>query len=78
MEQALGKELGLAELLKMMTLNVAYLLDQKDTTGSLEVGNWADLVVLDQNLFEVEPGQIDDIQILLILLGGKSSTKSQS
>ncbi len=71
MEQELGQELGLAELLKMMTLNVAYLLHQEDTTGSLELGKWADLVVLDQNLFEVKPGQIDDTQVLLTLLGGE-------
>jgi len=39
-------------------------------TGSIEVGKLADLIVLDQNLFEISPQEISNAQVLLTLLGG--------
>lgn len=58
-------------ILRMMTLDVAYLLHQDEMTGSIEVGKWADLIVLDQNLFEVQPNEVVNTQVLLTLLGGE-------
>ncbi|MCP4415589.1 MAG: amidohydrolase, partial [Chloroflexi bacterium] len=49
----------LADIIPMMTLDVAYLLHQRDSTGSIEVGKMADLIVLDQNLFEISTNKID-------------------
>ena len=40
-------------------------------TGSLEVGKQADIVVLDQNLFEIPTQDISDTRILLTLLEGE-------
>jgi predicted amidohydrolase YtcJ len=36
---------------------------QESTTGSLEVGKRADLVVLSDNLFEVEADRISDVWV---------------
>ena len=44
---------------------------QEKSTGSIEVGKQADLIVLDQNLFHVPTERISDTRVLLTLLGGK-------
>ncbi|WP_137818748.1 amidohydrolase [Pseudomonas sp. 2FG] len=53
------------------TLDAAYTLRQEDETGSLEVGKQADLVVLDQNIFELPVQQIGQAKVLWTLLGGE-------
>jgi predicted amidohydrolase YtcJ len=65
-------------ILQMMTLNVAYLLHQDDITGSIEVGKLADLIVLDQNLFEVSPAQIERTKVLWTLLEGEEVYRDNS
>ncbi len=65
---------GIANLetaLRMMTLDVAFLLHQEGSTGSIEVDKLADLIVLDHNLFEVPVSQIDRTNVLLTMLGGR-------
>ena len=44
-------------------------LDQE--TGSIEEGKAADLVVLDQNLFEVDSSDIAEVKVLLTLIDGR-------
>ncbi len=63
----------LDDLIRMMTLDVAYLLHQDDTTGSIEAGKFADLVVLDQNLFEIPVRKIGQVEVLLTLLAGEET-----
>ena len=47
----LGDDPGLSRetVLRAATINAAYELHQDDVTGSLEVGKFADLIVLDRN-----------------------------
>jgi hypothetical protein len=40
-------------------------------TGSIEVGKLADIVVLEENLFNIEPKEISDATVLLTLFGGR-------
>jgi predicted amidohydrolase YtcJ len=40
------------------TRTAAYQLHREDTIGSIETGKLADLVILDQNLFETNLGEI--------------------
>lgn len=53
-ENALSRE----ETLKGMTLWAAYSNFEENEKGSLEVGKWADFVVFDADLIQVEAGQI--------------------
>ena len=62
---------SLEEAIKAYTLNGAYALDQEDITGSLEVGKYADLIVLDKNIFELPEGHISTARIMLTLLEGE-------
>jgi predicted amidohydrolase YtcJ len=55
----------------MHTINAAYQLHMERDTGSIEVGKYADLVVLDQNLFEIPTERISDTTVMQTILGGK-------
>ena len=54
------------------TINAAFVNKQEDMTGSIEVGKLADLIVIDRNLFEIEPEDISEAKVLLTLFGGEA------
>ena len=53
------------------TINAAYAMKQDATTGSLEVGKRADLVVLDRDILTIDPETIQDTQVLATYLDGR-------
>src|SRR2546428_2495625 len=64
------ERIDLPEALAAFTINAAYVNFQEKTTGSIEVGKLADLVVLDHNLFTIEPEAISEPKAVLTLLAG--------
>ena len=66
------ERISLPEALAGFTINAAYVNRLENTTGSIEVGKSADLIVLDQNLFALEPTQIANAHVLLTLLEGRA------
>jgi len=62
----------LATAIEMMTINPARLMRQEDTTGSIEVGKYADIVILDRNLFDMRPEQIGKAKVQATLLQGEA------
>jgi hypothetical protein len=62
---------SLEQMIEAYTINGAWLARQEGETGSIEVGKAADLVVLDRNLFEIDPMEIARARVLLTLLEGK-------
>ncbi|BAN48175.1 amidohydrolase [Metapseudomonas resinovorans] len=67
-----GQPISLEQAIRVMTLNGAWCMGIEDKAGSIEVGKSADLIVLDRNLFEVEPkGNIHNAQVQLTLLEGE-------
>ncbi len=71
------QNLDLEAILAAYTINGAYFMQQEDATGSIEVGKYADLVVLDQNLFEIPVHEISDVQVLLTLLEGEEVYRNE-
>ena len=61
----------LLAVIKMHTINAAYQMHMERDTGSIEVGKYADLIVLNQNLFEVPTERISDTTVVQTILGGK-------
>jgi predicted amidohydrolase YtcJ len=53
------------------TINAAYAMKQDKTTGSLEVGKRADLVVLDRDILTLDPDTIQDTKVLATYLDGR-------
>jgi len=62
---------SLDTMLAAYTRNGAFLMHQEDATGTLEAGKLADLVVLERNLFEIEPAAISETRVLRTYLGGR-------
>ena len=65
------KGLSRREVLRAITLNGSYELHQELSTGSLEPGKLADLIVLDRNFFDIPAAQIADIRVLQTVVGGQ-------
>jgi predicted amidohydrolase YtcJ len=63
--------LSRAQVLRAITLNSSYELHQDQSTGSLEVGKFADLIVLDRNVLEVPAEEIAETKVLQTMVGGR-------
>jgi len=61
----------LAQALKAVTINPAWQLRMENKIGSLEVGKYADLVVLDRNLFDIDPTEISDVKVMKTMMDGR-------
>ena len=61
----------LDQMIASFTINGAYANFIDDTTGSIEVGKAADLIVLDKNLFRVPAGDIGKVKVVLTFFAGK-------
>jgi predicted amidohydrolase YtcJ len=62
---------SLEDMITSFTYNGAYANFLENEIGSIEVGKKADLIVLDQNLFEIPPNEIAKTKVLLTLVDGK-------
>jgi predicted amidohydrolase YtcJ len=65
------QKIPLEEAIKGYTLNAAFTEFAEHRKGSLEEGKLADVVVLDQNLFRIQPERIADARVLMTILNGK-------
>jgi hypothetical protein len=63
--------IGLDQALKIFTLDGALAYRLEETTGSIEVGKSADLIVLNQDLFEIPIEQLSDTTVLKTFFEGK-------
>jgi hypothetical protein len=66
-----SEHITLPQALRMGTMGTAYQLHQDKVNGSIQVGKFADLIVLDQNLFKIPAMQISSTKVLLTMIGGK-------
>lgn len=57
--------------LKAYTLNAAYALRSEDRTGSIETGKLADLIVIDQDPYQVPVTALSETTVLWTLLAGE-------
>lgn len=67
MENALTRE----EALKGMTIWAAYSNFEENEKGSIEVGKFADFIILDKDIMTVEAKEIPNIKVLNTVVGGE-------
>ena len=69
----LSEDAGLsrAQVLRAITMNSSYELHQDEATGSLEVGKFADLIVLDRNVLKIPAEEIAEVKVLQTVVGGR-------
>jgi predicted amidohydrolase YtcJ len=65
------ERIDLGSAIAAFTIGSAYANSLEHRTGSIEVGKWADLIVLDRNLFAIDPSEISEARVLLTLLEGE-------
>jgi predicted amidohydrolase YtcJ len=65
------ERISLASAIAAFTINGAFVNNQEQDTGSIEVGKYADLVVLDHNLFEIAPADISTVKVVTTILEGQ-------
>lgn len=66
------ERMTLSEMIEMFTINGARANFLENETGSIEVGKKADMVVLDNNLFDIPIGNIADTRVLMTVFEGKT------
>lgn len=66
-----NQRLSIATLIRAATINGAYQLHMEDKVGSIETGKLADLVVLEENLFEVNRYDIHSTKVLMTMVNGR-------
>ena len=65
------QKISVEQALKCYTTNNAYAGFQENKLGILKKGMLADLVVLDENIFEITPEKIKDVKVLRTIVNGK-------
>jgi predicted amidohydrolase YtcJ len=66
-----SERLSLIDSVKASTIGVAYQMHRDDVSGSIERGNLADLIVVDQNIFKVPIWDVSETKVLMTMVGGK-------
>ncbi|MGZ2466776.1 amidohydrolase [Sinorhizobium medicae] len=71
-EGRFGEPISLTQAIDVMTKNGAWSMGIEHEAGTLEIGKSADIIVLDRNLFEVEPqGNIHSTRVDLTFVQGQ-------
>jgi len=73
-----AQRLMVEEAVKAYTLGAAYAAGEEYLKGSLVPGKLADLVVLSQDIFEIEPMQIAGTQVEMTVFDGRSVYRSEA
>ena len=59
------------EAVKLFTKNAAYASYTEDENGTIEIGKNADFVVLERDIYQIDPEEIKTTKVDLTILGGK-------
>lgn len=65
------QKLSVNEVLTDYTAGSAFAAFRENDLGTLEPGKRADLVVLDRNLFDIDPTEIRDTRVILTMMNGR-------
>lgn len=71
------ERVDLPRMIAAYTIAGAYMSFEEKDSGSLEVGKWADFVVLDKNLFEIPAREIHTAKVLWTVLEGKEVHRAE-
>jgi predicted amidohydrolase YtcJ len=66
-----SQRLTVAQAVEGYTLGAAFAGRREKTEGSLEKGKLADLIIVSQNIFEIDPHKISETKVRTTIVGGK-------
>lgn len=67
----LSERLTVADMIRGYTINAAYQMRMENKIGSIEEGKYADMIVIDQNLFEIDPHDIHNTNVDITVYDGR-------
>ena len=65
------QKISVEDALKCYTIRAAYASFEENIKGSIRQGKLADFVILEKNLFEIQPSEIRNVKVLQTAVGGK-------
>lgn len=65
------QKISVEEALRAYTANAAYASFEESRKGSVTRGRLADLVMLEQNIFEIPPEEIRNVRVSMTFVGGR-------
>jgi predicted amidohydrolase YtcJ len=65
------------DVVKAFTINAAYSLFMDKEVGSIEVGKYADIIVIDRDLFQTDPLEIESIKVIKTIFNGEIVYESE-
>ena len=66
-----SQRLSVAQAVDGYTLGAAFAGRREKTEGSIETGKVADIIIVDRNIFEIDPHQIGETKVVTTIVGGK-------
>lgn len=72
------QSLNLQDMVDAYTINAAFALKQERTTGSIEPGKRGDFIVLDRDIFAIDPFDLHDTQVTATYLDGREVYAAKS
>ncbi|MDR1246350.1 MAG: amidohydrolase [Clostridiales Family XIII bacterium] len=60
------------ESVSMYTGNAAYCSGEENIKGTISVGKYADFILIDKDIFKIEPAEIHTAEVLKTVVGGKT------
>ena len=67
-----NERMDLTEMLKAYTTNAAELMHQGHLTGTIEIGKFADLIILEKNLYKIPHKEIGEVRVIETVLEGNT------
>jgi predicted amidohydrolase YtcJ len=71
-----SEAISVYEAVALYTKNAAFCSSEEDVKGTISVGKYADFILLDKDIFTVEPHEISSINVLRTVLGGDTTYRS--
>jgi predicted amidohydrolase YtcJ len=72
-----SQAVSLETAIRAYTLNEAYASFEEDVKGSIEEGKLADFVILSEDIFEIDPKRIGEVEVVMTILGGEEVYRSE-
>jgi predicted amidohydrolase YtcJ len=72
-----GEPITVAEMIHSATMGGAYAMNREDSIGSIEVGKHADFIILNSDLFKIDPSDISEVVVEKTIFEGKVVYKSK-
>lgn len=73
-----SQKLTVAQSVEGYTIDAAYAGHLEKFEGSLETGKVADVIIVDRNIFEIDPHTINETKVVLTIVGGKIVYEDES